>query len=288
MTAIILVWNPDLWNDWDYDTLVEQIAETGQVWQRWSVSRHRNVQPGANVWLLLQGPSRHGRGLIGHGTVTSEIYEAPHHSDPTAPRWYVSVTFDALLPRGSQILTDVLAESVPGVQWGSVRGSGKRLPAAAEKDLQRLWLSLAPETTFDPITLTPGSYPEEAVARVEVNRYERNAEARRVCLAYHGTSCAACGFSFRVRYGEVGNDFIHVHHVAPVSQLGLGYRLDPIADLVPLCPNCHNIAHLGVSTPRSVTELRALIAAAGHLPGQVVDQRSSAAQDDAKRIMGQE
>lgn len=286
MTAIILVWNPDLWNDWDYETLVEQVAETGQIWQRWSVGWHTDVQPGADVWLLLQGPSRHARGLIGHGTVTSEIYEAQHSSDPTATMRYISLTFDALLPIGSQILADVLAESVPGVQWGSVRGSGRRLPATAEKDLQRLWLDLGPGTGFDPITLTPGTFPAGSVARVDVNRYERSAEARRVCLAYHGTSCAACGFSFQVRYGEAGKDFIHVHHIVPVSQLGPGYRLDPIADLLPLCANCHTMAHLGVNPPRSVPELRALMAAAGHLPGQVVNQRSTAAQEDANRILG--
>lgn len=286
MTAIILVWNPDRWNDWDYDTLVEQVAETGQVRQRWSAGRHRNVQPGDTAWLLLQGPNRHGRGLIGHGTVTSETYEAPHYSDPAATMLYISVTFDALLPLGSQILMDVLAEAVPGVQWGSARSSGRRLRAAVEKDLHRLWLDLGPKTGFDPLTLTPGTYPDGSVARVEVNRYERSAEARRVCLAYHGTFCAACGFSFEVRYGEAGKDFIHVHHIVPVSELGPGYRLDPIADLVPLCANCHNMAHLGVSTPRSVPELRALIAEAGHLPGQVVSQRSSAAQDDANRILG--
>jgi len=112
-------------------------------------------------------------------------------------------------------------------------------------------------------------------------------EARRVCLAFHGTSCAACGFSFEVRYGKAGKGFIHVHHIVPVSQLGTAYQLDPIADLVPLCANCHSMAHLGVSTPRSVSELRALIAAAGHLPGQTLDQDALEAQEAAARILEQ-
>jgi 5-methylcytosine-specific restriction protein A len=286
MTAIILVWNPVRWNDWDYDTLVEQVAETGQVRQRWSAGRHRNVQPGDTAWLLLQGPNRHGRGLIGHGTVTSETYEAPHYSDPAATMLYISVSFDALLPLGSQILMDVLTEAVPGVQWGSARSSGRRLRAAAEKDLQRLWLDLGPKTGFDPLTLTPGTYPEGSVARVEVNRYERSAEARRVCLAYHGTFCAACGFSFEIRYGEAGKDFIHVHHIVPVSQLGSGYELDPVTDLVPLCANCHAMAHQGVSTPRTVAELRRIITGAGFLAGATVTPEELEAEREARRMLG--
>ncbi|HEY8702129.1 MAG TPA: HNH endonuclease [Arthrobacter sp.] len=288
MAAIILGWNPDRWNDWDYDAVLERVAETGQVRERWSIGRQRNVLPGTDVWLFLQGQSQHGRGLIGHGLVASEPYAAEHYSDPTGVLPYVSVVFDAMLPLGSQVPLDVLAEAVPAVRWRSLPGSGRHLPPSAEPILRRLWQDLGPIMDSDPISLTPGTYPEGAVARVEVNRYERGTEARRVCLAYHGTSCDACGFSFEVHYGEVGKDFIHVHHIVPVARLGAGYTLDPIADLVPLCANCHSMAHLGVRSPRTVSELRALIAAAGHLPGQVVDQRSSTAQDDAARILGQQ
>jgi 5-methylcytosine-specific restriction protein A len=120
-----------------------------------------------------------------------------------------------------------------------------------------------------------------------VSRYERSPEARRICLAFHGTSCAACSFSFEVTYGDIGKDFIHVHHVVPVSQLGSGYRLDPVSDLIPLCANCHAMTHQGVSTPRTVAELRRAIAAAGHMPGQIVGDMALAAQDAAHRILEQ-
>ncbi|HEY8701683.1 MAG TPA: HNH endonuclease [Arthrobacter sp.] len=286
MKAIILGWNPDRWNNWDYSAVIDQATETGQARERWSVGRHRNILPGAGAWLLLQGRSQHGRGLIGHGIVTSETYEAPHFSDPAKTMQYVSVTFDALLPLGSQIPPDALAEAVPEIQWGRFRGSGASIPQEAADRLRRLWQDHGPSGA-DPATLIPGTFPEGVVARVEVNRYERSPEARRICLAFHGTSCAACGFSFEVRYGEIGKDFIHVHHIVPVSQLGAGYQLDPIADLVPLCANCHSIAHLGVRSPRSITELRALIAAAGHLPGQTIDQNALDAQDAAQRIIDQ-
>jgi 5-methylcytosine-specific restriction protein A len=41
----------------------------------------------------------------------------------------------------------------------------------------------------------------------------------------------------------MGRDVIHVHHVRPESTLGPNYRVDPIKDLRPLCPNCHAIVH---------------------------------------------
>ncbi|MBT2533352.1 HNH endonuclease [Arthrobacter sp. ISL-48] len=288
MTAIILGWNPGRWNRWAYDAVIEQIAETGQVLDRCSVGRRRKITPGTEAWLLLQGQNQHGRGLIGHGIVTSESYEAPHYSDPSATLRYVSVTFDALLPLGSQIPLEVLAETVSGVRWSSLRESGRSIPPGAEVEIRRLWQDLGPGPGTDPTTLTPGTYPQGSVARVEVNRYERSPEAKRLCLAFHGTSCAACGFSFEAGYGEVARDFVQVHHIVPASQLGPGYQLDPIADLVPLCANCHNVAHLRVSTPRSVPELRALITSAGHMSGQVLDQETLEAQAGARRILEQQ
>lgn len=79
--------------------------------------------------------------------------------------------------------------------------------------------------------------------RIEVNRYERSRYNRAICLSYFGFQCRGCGITLEQKYGPLGSNVIHVHHVVPVSQMGGSYRLDPIRDLVPLCPNCHNIVH---------------------------------------------
>src|SRR5262249_47466713 len=44
-------------------------------------------------------------------------------------------------------------------------------------------------------------YSEGSVRRVEVNRYERDPQARLACIAAHGTRCVVCGFSFGAFYG---------------------------------------------------------------------------------------
>lgn len=42
---------------------------------------------------------------------------------------------------------------------------------------------------------------------------------------------------------EVFIDATHVHHIVPVSQIGLDYVIDPLKDLIPVCPNCHSMLH---------------------------------------------
>ena len=74
-------------------------------------------------------------------------------------------------------------------------------------------------------------------------RYERNRKAREICLAYHGRSCKACGTNFERDYGKEFADIIEVHHIVPVSEIAESYIVDPINDLIPLCPNCHTAIH---------------------------------------------
>jgi 5-methylcytosine-specific restriction protein A len=288
MTAIILGWNPDRWNEWNYAAVVERVAATGMHLERWSGGRHRNIAEGTDAWLLLQGDL--GRGLIGHGVVLSDDpgprSPASGEAVPERAPMYVQVVFDSLLPPGEQIAVDVLAEALPGVPWDSDDVTGLAVEPGEEMMLRTLWRDFGPPSGPDPTHPGAGTYPRDAVTRVEVNRYEQDPDARRACIAHHGTSCAACGFSFEQKYGPIGTDFIPLHHLVPVSQLGSGYQLDPISDLVPLCANCHAMAHQGVSTPRTVAELRRIISDAGFLHGTTVSPEELEAQRAARELLG--
>lgn len=100
------------------------------------------------------------------------------------------------------------------------------------------------------------SYAEGAIRQVELSIHERNPAARAACIAHWGARCAVCSVSFLERYGDIGRDFIHVHHaVAMASTLG-PYKIDPVHDLVPVCPNCHAMLHT-TSPPLTVDDLRA-------------------------------
>ena len=92
---------------------------------------------------------------------------------------------------------------------------------------------------------------------VKLNKYERNPLNRRLCLALKGYRCGICGFDFEAKYGIIGHNFIHVHHIIPVSKMGLGYKVNPAVDLIPVCPNCHAMLHRKDPpyTPEEVLEM---------------------------------
>jgi len=73
--------------------------------------------------------------------------------------------------------------------------------------------------------------------------YERNPKAREVCLKHHGYKCKICGFDFEEKYGAIGKGIIHVHHVNKASYTNNEHKIDPVKELIPLCPNCHTVVH---------------------------------------------
>jgi 5-methylcytosine-specific restriction protein A len=84
---------------------------------------------------------------------------------------------------------------------------------------------------------------EGASKSISVNSYERNSVARAQCLEHHGYTCKVCSFNFENYYGTIGRNYIHVHHVVPLSKIKGAYVVDPVNDLVPVCPNCHAMIH---------------------------------------------
>jgi hypothetical protein len=117
----------------------------------------------------------------------------------------------------------------------------EREPATADE--------LHPEELADPT-----QYFEGAVRTVAVNAYERNRAARAKCTNHYGTGCVVCGFDFGVTYGDIGEGFIHVHHLKPLSTIKQGYEVNPIVDLRPVCANCHAMLHRRMP-PYSIEEL---------------------------------
>ena len=274
----MLGWNPGVGDTWPgYSRVVDELGAAGVHRRVWPVAAGAEPAPGTDAWLLLHGKT--GSGLIGHGVVASAPYPAG-----TAP--CVDVDFDVLLPLGDQIPVDTLAARAPLTDWAAAATDAcQPVPEEQARAIRELWAECQPADEIDPVLPVPGTLPQDALARVCVNRYERNPHARRICLAHHGTSCAACGFSFEAAYGPEGEGFIHVHHLVPPAQLGPGYELDPLGDLVPLCPNCHSMAHRR-RIPYTVAELRAMRSRAGYISGSVVSQQELDAQADARRILG--
>lgn len=101
-------------------------------------------------------------------------------------------------------------------------------------------------------------YMEGAQKVILTNRYERNPKARARCIAVHGSACKVCGIDFGIVYGEEFSGKIEVHHIKPISEIGEEYVVDPVRDLVPVCPNCHMMLHSKKDGVFTVEELKKL------------------------------
>jgi len=106
---------------------------------------------------------------------------------------------------------------------------------------------------------TLAGYAKEGTPyEVQSIRYERNPINRELCLAHKGYTCAVCGFNFLETYGEIGKDYIEVHHTTMVSEMGRDYQFDVDRDLVPVCSNCHSMLHRK-KPPYTIKELQRIL-----------------------------
>jgi hypothetical protein len=138
---------------------------------------------------------------------------------------------------------------------------GKQLTVPSGISSIQGYILVNPEIQFDTLAEEIPSIEsvfEGAIKRINVNKYERNIVARKMCISYYGAKCSVCSFDFEKTYGVIGENFIHVHHLKQLSSIKSEYLVDPINDLVPVCPNCHAMLHKK-EPPFSIQELKLII-----------------------------
>lgn len=151
------------------------------------------------------------------------------------------------------------AKKVTGVDYGPYDLTGglksKHFKILAE---QGFTIVSKGDTNPFPDEVDTKIYFEGSVVQVSVNRYERDQTLRAEAIKQRGTICSVCNFNFVQEYGEIGKDFIHVHHITPISLMGPDYEVNPKTDLVPVCPNCHAMLHKKIPpyTVKELTQLR--------------------------------
>ena len=245
---IILTWNrdhEDVWSIKDYEK-ERKLTELGKSFKgRWSVGRHKNIPNKSELFFFVQG-NKHLRGLVAQGITTSEPYSDRHWSDPKRTSMYVDIKLTSMLDLNDTIPVTLLEERLPFVPWRVIRQSGLNIKEDYQEALRELWNNFSGEEEIaEPGELKPREYIEGGFRNIKVNRYERDPQARRDCLAHFGKICRTCGIDLELIYGkELGATAIHVHHIKPMaSRRKTPYKINPIKDLIPLCPNCHNIIH---------------------------------------------
>ena len=100
---------------------------------------------------------------------------------------------------------------------------------------------------------------EGAIKDMHIAKHERSPELRRACIEHYMAmhngriACEVCDMAFKDVYGEIGGDYIEVHHLSPISQIEGVHEVDPKTDLVPLCANCHAMIHRLMAAEKKVS-----------------------------------
>jgi hypothetical protein len=137
--AFLLTWNPERWS-WPEDHRQATITITGYgdaVTGRWSTGiRGQGIHPGDWLYLVRQGTER---GIVGWAVATSEIYEDDHYADAGRTMTYGDLEWQHLLDTEDRLPVEVLQQTVPGIAWNSLKGSGVR-PSPEDADaLEAAW-----------------------------------------------------------------------------------------------------------------------------------------------------
>ena len=89
--------------------------------------------------------------------------------------------------------------------------------------------------------------------------YERNPKNREEAIKHHGVTCSICGFNFEKEYGELGKDYIEIHHKTPLYTLDKEVIINPEEDLIPVCANCHRMIHRDRENFKTIEEIKNLM-----------------------------
>ena len=258
MSTYIFAWNPKRWTWTDLEAQIEQVGLTGRADDRWSSGNTKQLPSGSRFFLIRL--ALEPKGIVGSGITLSAPALGPHWNDAKASdgeeALYCDLQFDFLSSDVLVTWEELQNPPFSSFHWG-IQASGVALPNLVADALEHLWQLRA--GTAAPATLPNGTLPEGAKRKVTVNAYERNPLARAACIAHHGHGCKVCGVDLGAKYGQIAEGYIHVHHIVPISSIGRSYQVDPIRDLVPVCPTCHAILHLRVP-PLSVAEAKTLMA----------------------------
>lgn len=257
MKTILFTWNPSKWPWENLPQAVEEANVNGRHIETWSCGVTKSIKPGDRAFLMRLGISP--KGIMGSGIVISVPKEGPHWDPERAAQGgkglYVEIIFDAL--NETPVLGEDTLESPPlyGHEWYPM-ASGTSIPVTISKELEVIW-SKATGTFFSQLSKEElqNIYVEGTKLTRLIATHERNPKARSKCVEYYGAKCQVCGLSFDERYGEIGKEFIHVHHLYQMADINGEYQVDPIKDLRPVCPNCHAMIHKRIP-PYTISEIK--------------------------------
>lgn len=188
------------------------------------------------------------------GNMLNTLVNATEKSLPTLIRRYVRQDFDCIYDDKYSI-EELLSISVKLKSDDEILAgnsgyiSSKAIEAYIRFYANKIGIELSsiqtPENNPDDNLETDeeeGQMVEGRMTEAKILRRQRNRAARQKCLDDSGYTCYVCGFNFEKAYGEIGKNFLEVHHTKPLSTYDDEHPI-PQSELCALCSNCHSMVH---------------------------------------------
>lgn len=286
--TFLLTWNPKKQVSIEQFQAVRQTLIEGKSSEwTWTCYSTQKAMPGDRFLMLRLGGEP--RGIVGCGWLRSYSDVSEENDTPHA-----DILWDWMVDPEAP-LNPLTIPGADQYRWSPQKSGGMELHedisetvweawiAWTQKDIDALPPLLSENDPEDEDEASLSSVlsdsdecaPEDTASSLEgrlieswSTRRERDPANRALCLSLHEPRCVVCEMSFLEEYGEIGRDFIHVHHERPLAGADADKGDDYHAgdDLKPVCPNCHAMLHRGLDARqgqvRSISELRSLRAAA--------------------------
>lgn len=262
MKTYLLTWNPKKWPWKDLEKDIARINQFGFSEFGWTTGVTKKIKTGDRVFVMGLGEVPK-KGIVASGWATSDVKTRKRDGKRIV---YIDGYFDTIR-RSDEIfpIKNLLnSEKYKTVHW-MPQASGINIPDEVAEELEKDWAEflnqplLVREVKYAEDIDTSKKYYEGALKQIKVNRFERSLEGRSICIKRYGAICAVCEFDFEKQYGEIGKGYIHIHHLKPLSNIRKGYKLNPIEDLRPVCPNCHAVIHQRKPEPYTIEEMKNLL-----------------------------
>ncbi len=139
--AWLISWNP---KNWEWENLAEGSVKTmsgGRIVEPWA-SANKHPKKGDDVFLLKTGDEP--RGIMAHGVVYKESYDAPHYNEEKAAQGKmmnkIDVEFDWIINSYTdEILSkDIIKEKFPEQDW-EPQSSGIAIKDKYVSEIKRIW-----------------------------------------------------------------------------------------------------------------------------------------------------
>jgi len=182
------------------------------------------------------------RNLKSHDTLTSKDL-ARYHKEGKTGIWKIT-------PKGIQYLADTEPD---GIVYSLEKQGFK--PKEIEREVKQY---------FSEIIIEEGQLDNRTTTQRNRSNKLREIAITEFKKANNGQLfCVVCGFNFFETYGELGKDFIEIHHNEPMHLMDIEGEKTTVEEalkkVATVCPNCHRMIHRQKGKMLSIEEIKVLL-----------------------------